>query len=287
MGFAAALTLTSCGVPRPPWVDADPSPTDSPNRLKPPTGPLAGVGAWAGPDVARELDHSGSRWYYTWAPDPTGIKAPKDIEFVPMIQSLADLTPENLTRAAAHGDTLLTFNEPDVSTQANMTVEQMIAAWPQLEATGMRLGSPAVSVFADREGELFHQFMTAIEAHNYRVDFVAAHWYPLPGLGDDYSVDEAVASLRGYLEGVYELYGRPIWLTEFSLVTWYATYSRVQPVEKQAAFLSAAVEMMRTLPYLERWAWFSLQPVRYAVETSMYDDETKATPVGEAFRQAV
>ena len=287
MGLAATAGLASCTVPRPPGArDPQASATDYPGRSATPVGPLAGIGAWEGAETSREIDHSGARWYYTWRPDNAGIEVPDDVEFVPMVASGADLGPESLAKIPSTASTLLTFNEPDVLAQANMSVEEMISVWPLVQDTGLRLGSPATSVFADREGELFHRFMTEIDARGYRVDFVAAHWYPLPGLGDTFSVAAAVDSLQAYLEGIYKLYGRPIWLTELSLVTWYATYSTVQPAEVQAEFLTAAVEMMRTLPYVERWAWFSLQPVRFALETAMYDDEAKATVVGNAFRAA-
>ena len=46
---------------------------------------------------------------------------------------------------------LLGFNEPDLAEQANMTVEKALELWPRLEATGMRLGSPAVACGAADE----------------------------------------------------------------------------------------------------------------------------------------
>ncbi len=43
---------------------------------------------------------------------------------------------------------LLGFNEPDMSSQSNMTVSDALRLWPRLMATGMRLGSPAVAANA-------------------------------------------------------------------------------------------------------------------------------------------
>ena len=40
---------------------------------------------------------------------------------------------------------LLTFNEPDNPSQSNMTVARALQLWPYLEATGLQLGSPAVT----------------------------------------------------------------------------------------------------------------------------------------------
>ncbi|MEV0408193.1 glycosyl hydrolase [Actinoallomurus sp. NPDC050550] len=57
-----------------------------------------------------------------------------------------------MKEAKAGGTTLLGFNEPDMAGQANMSVEQALALWPRLQATGMRLGAPAVAFGADRPG---------------------------------------------------------------------------------------------------------------------------------------
>jgi hypothetical protein len=50
-----------------------------------------------------------------------------------------------LSAATASGKTILGFNEPDLAGQANMTVGQALDLWPRLQATGRRLGSPAVA----------------------------------------------------------------------------------------------------------------------------------------------
>jgi hypothetical protein len=61
-----------------------------------------------------------------------------------MIWGQADVTTKELAAAKASGaGVLLGFNEPNVHPQSNMTVEQAIADWPELMATGLRLGSPA------------------------------------------------------------------------------------------------------------------------------------------------
>ena len=63
-----------------------------------------------------------------------------------MIWGPSDVTAATLNQVKSEGDDLLGFNEPDQGGQANMTVAQALSLWPQLMATGMTLGSPAVAV---------------------------------------------------------------------------------------------------------------------------------------------
>lgn len=71
----------------------------------------------------------------------------------------------------------------------------------------------------------------------------------------------------------------------FSLITWLPTESAAMPPQDQADFLVAAAEMMTPLPYVERWAWFSLTPPPYAPNVATYDDQGALTSVGREFQQ--
>ena len=50
------------------------------------------------------------------------LTIPSGVEFVPMIWGAQDVTSANLATAQASGTTLLTFNEPDIPNEADMTV---------------------------------------------------------------------------------------------------------------------------------------------------------------------
>lgn len=262
---------------------ASPTPT---RRPPPPPGPLAGIGTWKGaPGASDALADSGARWFYTWAPDPEEITVPEGCEFIPMIQDESHLTDESFELAKSHGDTLLAFNEPELALQANMSVSTALNAWPRFEETGMRLGAPALAGNADNPNSWFSKFMQGVESRGYRVDFVPIHWYLAPALRSPYSLDRAVEDLQGYITRVHEAYGLPIWLSEFSLITWLPTESAAMPPQDQADFLVAAAEMMTPLPYVERWAWFSLTPPPYAPNVATYDDQGALTSVGREFQQ--
>ncbi|WP_430335170.1 glycosyl hydrolase [Rhodococcus sp. ACT016] len=248
-----------------------------------PPGPLPGVGAWQGKAVTAGLPDSGARWYYTWTPDHEGIDTPDGCEFVPMIWGERDLNDDALRRAKSHGTVLLGFNEPDVRAQANMSVDAALNAWPRLQQTGLPLGAPAVATLGDVPGKWLDQFMSGARSRGYRVDFIPLHWYLSPALRATFSIEAAVDDLRRYLDAVHARYGLPLWLTEFSLIT-YQDGAHVMPPRVQAEFLAAAAAMMTTLPYLQRWAWFSLPPWPEGPDTALYDAGGKITAVGKQFR---
>jgi len=62
-----------------------------------------------------------------------------------MVWGAASVNPRALAQARLSGPVLLTFNEPDLVSQANVSVAQALSLWPELMATGLRLGSPAVA----------------------------------------------------------------------------------------------------------------------------------------------
>ncbi|MGA9040215.1 MAG: glycosyl hydrolase, partial [Terriglobales bacterium] len=172
-----------------------------------------GVCVWAFGGVSTALKDSGATWYLTWSTTHDGIVTPRGAQFVPMVRTVADVTPTALAQAEHSGPALLTFNEPDLSTQANMTVGEALSLWPRLMATNLQLGSPAVATGAATAGGWLDRFMKGVERRHYRVNFIAIHWY-----GGDFQVDAAVTQLRSYLESVHRRYDLPIWLTEYALI---------------------------------------------------------------------
>ncbi|MBQ1009414.1 sigma-70 family RNA polymerase sigma factor [Micromonospora sp. M51] len=239
-----------------------------------------GVGVWNFAGASQALANSKAGWYYTWGTQHPGISTPRGATFVPMIRSAENVTATELARARAAGPYLLTFNEPDLAEQANMTVEQALDLWPQLMATGSRLGSPAVAWGAPDPQGWLDRFMTGAQARGHRVDFITLHWF-----GADFTTATAVAQLRQYLQAVYQRYRKPIWLTEFALIRFGGGGSQFPSPEQQAAFLTAATAMLGQLPYLQRYAWFGL-PATDQDRSGLFRDGTEATAVGRAFQAA-
>ena len=91
-----------------------------------------------------------------------------------------------------------------------MVAQAAISLWPQLEATGLTLVSPAVASNAATPGSWLDQFMTQVASGGLRVDAVALHWF-----GTDFAhPGTSTAQLQANISAVYARYQRPVWLTQ-------------------------------------------------------------------------
>lgn len=237
-----------------------------------------GVGTWAFARSRRALAKSGVSWYYTWAVNHRGIVTAPGVAFVPMIWGPRSVTRWQLKQARRHGHVLLGFNEPDLASQSDMTVSQALALWPRLIATRMRLGSPAVAGGGATPGGWLDTFMQGAAARHYRVSFITLHWY-----GQDFSTSAAVSELKSYIQAVWALYHKPIWLTEFAL--WRFNPSTFPTASQQAAFVTAATAMLERLPYVWRYAWFALPADSADGTAGLFRPGAVATAAGRAFEK--
>ena len=151
-----------------------------------------------------------------------------------MIWGPGSVTTSNLNRAKESGKVLLGFNEPDFASQSNMSVTQALDLWPQLQATGLRLGSPAVATGGATAGGWLDRFMTGARERGLRVDFITLHWY-----GSDFST-AAVNHLASYIRAVHDRYQLPIWLTEYALIKFGSGGSTYPTAAQQTAFVNGS-----------------------------------------------
>lgn len=136
---------------------------------------------------------------------------------------------------------LMGFNEPDKSNQANMSVAEAISRWPRLMAMDRPLVSPGP---ASTYNGWLADFYTQADAAGYQVDATSIHWYAGP------SADNLIA----HLQQAYTIWGRPIWLTEFSVVRWEGDtqWTKADNFNFLAEFLWRA----ESLPWLKRYSLF-------------------------------
>jgi hypothetical protein len=192
----------------------------------------------------KRLGQVNLNWYYNWSP----AYGPYPTNFVPMIRDNRkldrDLAKFTAQLAETKSKVLLGFNEPDHRGQANLTVDQVIALWPRLEATGMRLGSPAT---ISPNAEWMNEFMTKAQKKGLRIDFVTMHCYQWP----------KASSFFTKLDTLHDKWKLPVWVTEYAVADWNATltkkniYSRNQVNE----FMEETVKGMRERDFVERFAW--------------------------------
>lgn len=231
-----------------------------------------GVGAWPARGESKmlaDIDRLGAAWFYDWLPT---FEA-GDPRFVPMIWGNKDMARARQVEAGI----LLTFNEPDHPQQANMSVDAALGYWPELAATGKRLGSPATTTWQEvGERSWLGRFMTGADERGYRVDFIAVHYY---------AVTPDIAAFREYLERIHAAYGKPIWVTEWALADW-KNPGRFTPAQ-QAEFLTAGANMLDELDYVERQAWFGLYEGLggWTLGSGLVEPTGELSTVGEAYRR--
>ena len=160
-----------------------------------------------------------------------------------------------------------------------MSVDDALTAWPKLEATGMRLGSPAVSYGGDQAGGWLDRFMSGAASKGYRVDFITLHWY-----GSDFS-DAAVGQFLGYLDAVHKRYNKPIWVTEYGLQN-FSGSPRYPTSSQEVAFIKGSTAGMQSRSYVERYAWFALPAVGDSLPFGLYKDGDTPTDAGKAYKAA-
>ncbi|MFJ2949044.1 glycosyl hydrolase [Streptomyces sp. NPDC087226] len=265
------VTFHGTGAPAPPAPAVTGQPRES-------VAPVSRKGVALNPvaGASEALADSGSSWYYDWSSSPDGVTRPEGVEFVPMIWGPGSVTDAELGQAAAEGEALLGFNEPDHPGQANMSPEQALDLWPRLESTGLRLGAPAVASGGDLPDGWLDRFMRGAEQRGLRVDFIPLHWY-----GADFGPG-AADQLRGYLQAVHERYGKPVWLTEYALTDFSGGTPRYPDERQQTDFVRSSTTMLNGLDFVERYAWFALS--KETSPTGLYDGAV-AGASGLAYRE--
>jgi hypothetical protein len=196
----------------------------------------------------------GASWAYDWSAriQPANI----GIQWVPMIWSAGYVTQQNianLQQAKADGSAryLLGFNEPDNKSQADISPKHAAGLWPQLQQTGLMLGSPAPETPTD--GWL-SQFMWYVHKWHLRVNFIALHYYL------DFTNPDSVAVMRAQLIQVHDTYHRPIWITELGALDirqWGQRMLHRPSAVRAQVYMRRVFAMLNALPFVQRYAWFT------------------------------
>ena len=151
------------------------------------------------------------------------------------------------------------FNEPENKVQANLTVDEVIALWPNFQAkvkvlaerrgvpiSQIKIGSPTISPFKASMlwGEEF--FPKAAKA-GIKIDFINVHSYTTKG-GKCFE-----NQLRDEMSFMRFKFNLPIWLTEFNCGNGYWK----NPIEDQVSFMKDVLPMLESHPFVVRYNWFS------------------------------
>ncbi len=211
-------------------------------------------------------------WYYNWT--PTNTLNLHGQPFVPMLELPSDVTTENLAKVKTYGNTLLYLSEPD-NNKPEITVAQAVDLWPQLVATGLRIGSPAAS---PDDGKWLDQFLALLKERGFKPpDFICVHLYP--DVGSPADPVTAANDMAASLQKLHTKYGKPIWITEWGLPPW----GHPATAEDNLTFMQAMLPKLEALPFVERYCWWTLNFPYPNYTINLTDKDGKALPLGDFY----
>jgi hypothetical protein len=189
-------------------------------------------------------DSSHVSWGYNWDSDSAGLSS--SFNYVPLLWGLShtDVWNTRATSAIANGAThLMSFNEPDMTSQANMSPEDAASAyktWMMPFAGKAKLGAPAVTNGGGSMGlNWLAAFLEACDGC--QVDFVTIHWY-----------DSAsnTAYFKEHVQNATDVAGgKPVWVTEFA-PTGSPSNADI------STFLEDVMPWMDSQSFVERYSYF-------------------------------
>jgi O-glycosyl hydrolase len=166
---------------------------------------------------------------------------------------------------------ILGFNEPDSSSQSNLSVSSALQAWGLMQgaSNGVPLVSPAC---VDDTDSWMQSFMSGAAAAGYRVDAVAIHWYG----GDD------PTGFINYVNAVHNLYNKPIWITEFCPADWSGNGGVT--VADATSFMETVVPELESMSYVQRFSWFSAAPTDPDLgQGALFNSDGSLTALGSIY----
>lgn len=224
---------------------------------------------YAGWDPAYN-DPLNTTWCYSW---DAGINIWTDREYVTQHHhegwpGIADVG-NNGTSANILGN-----NEPDNTgddrEQVN-SVAEVLATWPEMMATGRRLGSPAMASNLN----WLYEFFDSIDARGWRCDFVVMHCYWL----SDWP------SWKSTLQNVRNRTGRPVWITEMNYGANWTGWPGSDRTGSDANYaiqtqhMNPVIDGLEDTPWLERYAIYNwVEDCRMVIDGKM-----QLTPFGKYY----
>lgn len=215
-------------------------------------------------------------WFYHWGNTPRE-EIPEGVEYVPMFWGKGSVNDDNLNNvqqliAEGRVNYVLGFNEPDGLNQANMTVDEAVERWDELESLNVPLGSPAT---VNPTNDWMQEFMQRAEAENLRIDFVTVHSYG----------NANPARFINKIKETYDLYGKPIWITEFAVADWSASSidNNRFSVEQVIEFMKVVLPALDQIEYVHRYTWFDGANRPPLATSALFDEDGNHTALGQFY----
>lgn len=147
---------------------------------------------------------------------------------------------------------LLGYNEPNAKSQANVSPSQAAEDWKAIEKLSpSSKGTPAPGgENLDSSIKWLQDFKNAFTGCHF--DFVAIHHYICHCNSE---TDCNADSLKQYIDRIYEMWQKPIWLTEFNC----GDGKRHAPANVHLWYMKKALPMLDSNPKVARYSWMSLE----------------------------
>jgi hypothetical protein len=176
----------------------------------------------------------------------------------------------------------LAFNEPDNGGQANLSVSQALTGYGYMYDAGVL---PVISPAAGDDADSWMQsFMSGAATDGYNIPDVAVHRY-----------STNAAAFLNYIDTIYVLYGKPLWITEFAdtdepYINWAATNFTSVGVDDCVGFVNDVLSGFKVRPYVVRYSWYcpttgSSSPSSQGLGTAaLWNSDKTPTELGAAYK---
>ena len=213
--------------------------------------------------IVSKIQSVNPKWYYTW--DVSPVPGLESLPFVPMVWG-----SKSVSKLSGSHPVVLGFNEPDGSTQSNMTPSLALALWSEVTNLGTKIGSPATAGNPTTPGSWLEQFMDAFP----QVDFVCVHWYAPPNS----------ASFLKEIDAIHAKYNKPIWVTEFAVADWSGKFPGGFSVSLVETFMKEACAGLDARPFVEKYTWKTRTTEDANMGTSaLFNDDGSLTALGQVY----
>ena len=229
--------------------------------------------------TAGDIQYMNNNWFYKWS---NNGDSDLDREYTPMAWGKGAADDDNdieIIKSKYKSTHILAFNEPDdcngqSGQYGNMcVVDTSLTYYKNLLKSGLRMVSPACR--QDAVFNWLNEFNSKAIDENIRIDVIAVHWYDWgsnPQNSPNANPQDVFNRFVNYLESVHQMYGLPIWITEFN-----ANRHRNEWVHRQ--FLQLALPFLEETDYIERYSFF---PPTTQV-ANFFDDNNNFTQIGELY----
>ncbi|KAF4546933.1 Hypothetical protein D9617_94g089180 [Elsinoe fawcettii] len=237
----------------------------------------------AGKNDCAELASGGKiSWITNWAATSDN---PGSLTFIPQLWGQTknghDYTvgwKDNCQKALDAGSpAILGFNEPNIGEQAGLSPEAGASLWNEQIATpfgssGKILVSPGVT--SEQTGpdgaKTFPglDWLSSFNAAGAKWDATAVHMYANCNL----DAQDQLKYLKNMVEEAGRRFSKPVWVTEFGCDL------NGAPADKQAAFISAAVEYLESVDNVKQYAAFKADTLAGNAAGSTYASMDSKTP---------